>query len=119
MSDYLPLLFAGEAFSRDASKAVVLAGTGKALSKTMAGALASSPYRFLMALLSGRRVEPSREIPAKSPRVRCDELRQLQALALLNRLVKILPSVGVVDFQRLVRADVGVPAHVVIGDLHI
>jgi hypothetical protein len=37
---------------------------------TMSFALTSFPYRFLLASLSGRRVEPAREIPANSPRAR-------------------------------------------------
>ena len=68
-ADYL-LLFTGEAFCSVASNSLVLAGTGTAFLNTMSCALTSLPYRFLLAPLSGRSVEPSREIPANNPRAR-------------------------------------------------
>src|SRR5580704_4810281 len=69
-ADYLPLLFIGEAFCSVASNSLAQLGTGTAFWKTMDFALTSLPYRFLLAPLSGRRVEPAREMPAKSPRAR-------------------------------------------------
>ncbi len=45
------------------------------------------------------------------------ELRQLQAFALLDCLMKGLSPVGIVDFQRLIRVDVWIATQVVIGDL--
>src|ERR1700694_3312750 len=45
-------------------------GGGTALSNTMSLAFISFPYRLLLASLSGRRVEPEREIPANNPRAR-------------------------------------------------
>src|SRR6202021_2405647 len=56
-------------------------GTGTALSKTMDSAVTSFPYSFLLPSLSGRKVEPDREIPAKSPRAREKERISARMLA--------------------------------------
>jgi len=47
-----------------------VANAGTVISEIMSFALTSLPYSFLLASLSGRRVDPASDTPAKSPRAR-------------------------------------------------
>src|SRR5271168_4753475 len=66
----LPDVFVGDFLVSSASNNCADAGAGTASLNTMSPAFTSLPYKLLLASLSGRRVEPEREIPANSPRAR-------------------------------------------------
>ena len=67
---YLPDLFLGDFLLRVETSNLADAGAWILLLITMSCALTPLPYSLRLPSLSGRRVEPSREIPANNPRER-------------------------------------------------
>src|SRR5215468_6422120 len=60
----------GEAFCSRYTSFCPAAGVSLFGSRMIFAAVASFPYKRRLASLSGRKVDPSREIPAKTPRAR-------------------------------------------------
>lgn len=69
-SDFGSERFLGEAFASSPSRMAAAAGLPTFPSRKISFAVNFFPYTFSFAPLSGRRVDPSNEIPANSPRER-------------------------------------------------